>query len=1514
MQQEHHPKKEQLYTSGANSDTEKEILGAQDNGQYRDSKNARLESIGGENLAISKIKGHVNEYDLTNVANPLSSNYKCIGKENIKGQIVAIWASPSPSEYSAISVDGVIVCKSVNLPLSVNYPCQTDGNDNCLGGQLFVTDNNVPPMIFDVKDMIDSFNSGSQKYFTEFNVDEYTVNLSAPIDIPVFEELVDVGAGGGLPIGNYSYSIRYASQDGDRTNWGPITPTIGVLRDLNEDSEQYPYSLTEGDAPDLNSNTKYGVKIKFRVNNELNYDFIEVKRYSWNTNTPEYFVPQAVIIARIDVQDGEFSVVTITDPIDSNVSEIITDEDDVVQQEFIERAKAIRYYDRRLVLMNVETGSRDFNATFQTDSQGRYMYPCVQKLFKPGHVDPYHRTYYKGYMGGESFGFSCQAFDGVGGKAFSIPIPNDNGEFGYIIPNRRTEITNGSEEDLASYDGMVTAANVNGTVSKTLEVFDHEDAVSKENVCKIIGIADPVSSSNVTDDSKTAGTLNTYCSTQPADRGAKNSLVTLGGWASGYQPFTPVNKNDNNVVGHSVVPNTKVNLGSSTEEYRPEGFGLNYYSRGMVLHGVDGFPSWVKSFSIGRTKRANRVICQGIGMWALNECPNTDLDAKPISGADNSSTKEVDRLWFYSPDITSGFVSQSIIDGLANGDYEVQFVSPLGFFSETYNGANATALNSYDTPITTAVDMISYARILHDEGQINPGSDVNGYVYYNKWRNNNPINGGIFSGPDGGDSTVTVTDVQSITDGGTTFYEIEFDSNLYSFGGNASAASGGRDFNNGDIKNMHEPFYIINIIQSGKTQVDQDIDSYMNTGSYVKLSSLIGTTTGSDSFDLVDERWEDCIPALDASSPSASNERFVYVLDSNGDEKAWLNVDYMTSAQITAIITDINTNGFYTTPLRGIDVYGVYTSTITQETGKAKRSFSLQFDTIGSEISSGNQVYVKYDKEAPLRVFGGDVTVGESIFCPINKESIGDNSNDTKEACFKLGVPFPYFQYEINPSIYQISNSRSLNIQDWASFSNNRFCSMSFLRQLVVNFTCEARSSQEYNYSGETPLEYFPRTNYVMRPHKFDDSLFSSGDRDAIYEYNNISTEYGNDYGDEYLRWKFGGFRFQPQFNNDYSGKNPIEYFSKKEFGFSEQTNFCTRVLWSKVRPINQQDSPGLKTFTSNNVFDINDNTGEIKRAYSEINDRGNNLYAFTDSGICLLLTNKSILSDLDAGELAYMASDQFIGGQYWVEDGIGMNNETWRSAAEGDLAIKTESGVIRVGGIFWANNQSVYKFSNNNVSDIGRDNYYTELRPILKSIKEGYESELTGYYDSKYDEYGFHLLNIASGELPSLIREHKVYDQKRGVWVGDRDYSFDQFINKDGELYGLRTGKIDLMDSGYLINDGSIEFIVRNVFSPEFLKDKEFIRIQVNSDNKPTQINFYDNNDVLMLTIDEATNGILYLKKYDGWEQFIGRKASFYDVNRSRIQSRVLDYDIRHNLEEDFKIVSTVLQYKTIV
>jgi hypothetical protein len=142
---------------------------------------------------------------------------------------------------------------------------------------------------------------------------------------------------------------------------------------------------------------------------------------------------------------------------------------------------------------------------------------------------------------------------------------------------------------------------------------------------------------------------------------------------------------------------------------------------------------------------------------------------------------------------------------------------------------------------------------------------------------------------------------------------------------------------------------------------------------------------------------------------------------------------------------------------------------------------------------------------------------------------------------------------------------------------------------------------------------------------------------------------------------RMGGIRFIMGENNtnlDYAKSQTTNiYTTTPAVGFEEQNDFCTRIIWSLRRPINIQNAPGVRTFPANNYFDISDNTGEIKFAWSALsNDKGNNLYAFTNSGVCLLLVDKRVIHEINANELATVGSN--IGGilnQLWIDRTIGM-------------------------------------------------------------------------------------------------------------------------------------------------------------------------------------------------------------------------------------------------------------------
>lgn len=1517
MNTEHGQEDVRTFSKSANSDKEKEFLGAQNTGEYISSRNARNYSLDGNTESLEKIQGEELIYPNSN----LSPNYICLGAARVLDNVVEFWASPLANEEDSIRVNGTVVAQTNDLQFNINNHLQLDTNDNCKGGEVFITDNFTVPMIFNVGDLLSSV--GTQKYFSEFNRAIHEINLSTPVDKPVFTKLVTVGGGGGLPVGQYSYAIRYVSEAGDRTNLSPTTPLIPVTQTNGSDSAIYPGTKTRGSNANLSAVTSFGIELKFRVTNIFNYDSIEIIRYAWNAGTQLGFLPEPKIIGRVDVSGNKLGVITFVDPAQSNIEESLPVDEITNQLFFIEKAKAIRYFDKRLVLMNYSVANRDFTPTFIQRS-GVEMFPIMDKMGKLGHKDPYNHAYKKSYASGEKYGFAINAYDGVSSKAFAIDVPNFTN---YQFPNRRDEMAAGSDSEKYSTGGVL-AANTDGNVTKTFEAFDIDDATSKSELRTFKNILDGRGFVGLPDGTKSTGDVNQDTSADPELFGAN---VTLGRVVAPYAVYTPIGDNDPDVSGHNYRVNTFVDTGNLKKSYNPQMFGLNYHAKGIALNGIDKstIPDWVKSFTVVRTKRANRVVCQGLGMYSMIEGDPNAIGNSAVT------SKERNKFWFYSPDLEEGVVGESLIEDMRNNpnNYKLQFVSPLGFASELYN-FDQSSVSGRDR----ACDLMTYARVIKDG--ITTGKQINenlttiigngGYTAYNKYRNSDAVNGDFFGTTEGGNRLAQMTGFEIITEGRGSYFEITTQELVY----NRSnvGGTGSNDFDDQGLKDWTEPFYIVNIIQEGANVVPQDINDYVDTGAYIKMESIIGEGNSSASnlsFELVDERWEDCIPDLSPSGPLAAEERYVWLRDASGIDRAWYNVTYVAPATVTTIINNIISNGFHTLP-SGTQVYGVYTHSISG------RNININFNVAGSNIiPTDTIVLVKYNSDAPIKIFGGDTTVGETMFSPVdrsvNVENLGafdpalkaySNLLTKNQNGFNLNIGFPFRKYFITPRHFVLRDTKDLTnkIQASRSFGNRVYGSLYYIRQLCVMFTVESRIATHFAYNANYPNEFFPNTHYVMRPNTYSKSEFPNG-ATAVYEDNNIYPQYEDDYGDEYLVWDYGGIRFKQNYNIDYSQENIEDFVSKPQFGFTEETDFCTGVIWSLPRAVNQQDSPGLRSFASLNSVQLEDAQGEINLAYDATTSKGSNIYAITDRGICLLLHKKSILSDVTGTEVGLFKGNNFIQQEYWLDRNIGIPGELWRAAAEGSIGIKStgasgkeEGEVVRIEGLTFLNNNSIYRFINNSIKDIGRDAYFREINGIVKGIPVGQAEVLSAFYDERYNEYLFQTkYQDPNSVTQNLLESAPVYSFNNSGWISKFDYRFDKYLSKDNLVYGMRDGQTYILGRGYVINGQPVVFEAETVSSVAPQKEKEFIKIEVNSNKKPTRVEFKNGSDQIICALDQSIQGPLYLKKYNGYAQMIPRKDLTVSPGRERVQDRLLVYKIIHNLGEDFVLKDVVTTFKPI-
>lgn len=1480
------------FSKGSSFDIEKEILFAQEaTGKYVGARNARSVSTDGNTGAIGKFKGEVKVYDnsLTN------QGYTCVGSFSVNEWLVEIWGKDG--EAGVITMNGKIVLQSAEFEQSPDYPLQWDVNNNCIGGEFFITDDRVPPYIFNAKDLWDSSdplspNYSPTKYFASFDPNLYEVNLNRALDIPVFIDLATIGGGGGLPPGVYQYCIRYVTVDGDRTNKSQRTPTIPVMQSLSSQSREFPYAMTYGSAPQPSIKTGYGIHLRFRVTNLFNYDYIELIRYDYNAGSGIDFSPSGKVIAKIDIAPGELSVIDFVDPIDSNSDLPISIAEETLQLSVVEKCKTLRYFDKRLVLMNVSHPSKASEIEFLkiNDQEG---FPVIDKLDKVGYKDPWNHTYKKKYMGGEKYSFGLVGFDGVGTAGF---VTKAEGLKNFQFPNRR-DVASADTKNY-SFNGTVKAATVLvDNIDQTHEVFSLEDdAVYKTNECdfkNIIRAGDTIGFIG----KKTKVSINQLCDETDAEIESHGAQVYIFGRVSAdYHPFTPVRQNDADVEGHNYVTDINVFINDSDDyAYRPKGFAPNYWAMGIMIPGVDNIPRWMKSFSIVRTKPAGRVLCQGLGYYKMVQADFSAIGAKGLG------SKEKNKFWFHSPDIDSGMVNTQLIEDIAANpqNYKLQFVSPLGFFSELYSAEDNLESEKRDR----CLDMITYARMLRDNqvydeatgNQINPheldtmgyhDGDGKSYIGYERFRNT-----GSESGAFGGDGNklFDIATSERTGDGRGNYLTIETQQDIY-YTANIDGGTD-RDFEDSGLIAWTEPLYVINIIRVGATISDKNIQGYVPTGHYQKVESVIGKSTGVENqrFQLVDERWEDVIPAITSTSYGASTNRYLYIRKLSGEVEKWVNVVYKTTVEIANIAAAIAANGSW-----GSGVKGMFRGDFDDN---SKRFAHISFNVLDFIPEQDAQILVRYDNTAPIRVFGGDTFIGEDIFAPVDREGNADEGRKDSDKHFAWGIGLPYFRWELNHRYYTIrKSSGALNeIQDEEKFG------LGYFRQLIAMYTAECRTALHYSYNLDYPLESFPSINYVIRPNRWKED-------EGISQNNNIYQDYEDDYSAaEFDRWKWGGFRFIPQTNSDYAVRLQDSYFSKPIFGFKEQTEFCTRVMWSLTRAINVQDSPSLRTFPANNHFDINDSQGDIVRAYDCTTEKGPNLYAFCEKGICLLLTNKSILSDLTGGKIGYMAADLFVQDQYWLNNDVGMNEEWWRSAAEGFVPITAPDGSkARIEALFFSNSESAFIFMANVCKDIGRIEYYSELKPDLDKVLPAFETHVTGFYDKQKQEYWLHIRN---GE--DFVTH--VFSKENMMWQGKTDFQFDKMAMLDTTSYGSRDMKTYKLHEGFVINGEPVTFEVMAGASPEQKWDKEFVRTRINSSDKPTRVGFYktvDGQELCSLSASNILQGNLYMKDYVGYEGQIPRMIT---EGRPRFQNRLLLYKISHNLASDFKVIDSAVTYKLI-
>jgi hypothetical protein len=1515
-------------SQGANFDSSTQYLGTSDSAEYIDANNVR--HTDGDQDSVTKIGGELLTYPALNNAcflpQPygfLNTGYDCIGTANFfleddkTNHIIEFWAhSPTNLNFPAfIRIDGIVVLYSDKFPITFDHPLQLDKNENCVGGEIYITDYNVPPMIFNLKDLM--VNGGftfngitlcTQKYFSEFNIDEYIIELVGDNNHPIFIQTTktppaqaEVIGSNGLNPGMYQYQISKVTRDGDRTAWSKATPMIPVGFGSGSDSAQYPFTKTYGG--ETGGLSTLGVHLRFRVDNKAGYDFLEIKRTAYNLGAaPGTPGIEKLLDYRLALQPDDFF---IKDVFDNGALELdLPAVSANTQFGSIKRAKSVRYYNKRLSFMNVEFQQRNLapQITF-SELNGKKMFPVVQKMTTPtrldGHKNAYNYAYYRTLTRGEKYGWATEFFDGNNQVSFAVPIPDNaagtENYHNYQMPNRREIIS--AETDQYS-NATVKAATVEGTtgttVAQTHEVFDTVDSVTKTDSTTVINVT-PL-----------------------------NGAV--------YTPFHPTSQNDPNSTGHNYQVNTDVFPGSSVDPvtlvpYNPQAFGLNYFALGMGLSGITTIPPGIKAFSVVRTRPAQRVFAQGIAYYR---------------GQPNSfDTKILNTFYFYSPDLDqdNGIEDfQKIIDSVNSGEnrYKIQAVSPLGFFTEAYSA-------HYDTPSNrwTCCDMVNYARILREDGSINTGDaasndgtntgvgmdspipDGFGYTGYGKWRTRNvPIPGTVFPNAGNGNQLFDITGVATINGANTisnrfTIAEFTLSANLFDFASVTSITNAA--FNEASTQDWHEPMYIVNIIDTVADIPIQNTINYIETEHYQKVEAWVGTIQGGvllESFLTVDERPDDF--SITQANPSI--DKIIFTKDPNTNlERVWLNVTGLTVPQVSVIATAIQA-GLQTASFNGTvyNVDGVYTlSTIafTPIYNEVRIVFDPATNPGGFPATIfkpnlGDLVLIRYNTAEAIKSFGGETTIHESVFCRADTSVSDSGGLFIQSSPLSIKIPFPYGGFNFNNNYRRPSDMLTpphAETIDFFRFFNLPNNTLAQIRQALCMFTCESRISlpQEFEINSTTSLseeKYFPATHYIPRP--------------PIGTVNAFFAQFDTDYPGEQTIEDFGGFRFKPQVNLDYSAQDENHgAVSAPQVGFIENTLFCTGIVASLERAENVVNAPGLRTFPATNFWIISDDTGDIKYAYDELTEgKGNNLWAITESGVCLLVTDKTILYQSTGTQLAAIGvtgGANFITGQIWISKSIGMNDEFWRSAAEGYNVIKGDFSERRTEALFFSNALSQYRLSGGALLDIARGGkYHSRVFPdYLNRVGKEYVNKVSSVYDFLNDEY-WACIQVADE------KHTVVFAEKKEHYRGTFDYRFDKFTSFDGKTYGMRNAETYLLDQyGETINFLPVEATIVAVSAKEINTSKNFSRIRITPPLiKPTKILFYGTKEDYLTNTDRAEIDTvtlpLSLKNYSAWEGFIPRKVA---GSRNRVQGTQVIFVIKSLGSDRFKVNTVSVGFSEI-
>lgn len=1508
MKQDHRPWKLHTFNNGANTDADGAVV-ANAEGTYRDAQNMRPVDDAGGNGKLNKVGGEQVKYP-ANVRG--ASNYVCIGTISVAGHMVEFWASNDASYPPLIRIDGIVMAMSAAIPYSHDKPLQLHKSEDCEGGMVFDARSGAIPIHWDIGHIISEYNTGNQTYFSDFDPETVYVNPTRPVSRPRFKGLEDVGQGSGIEPGVYAYSLRFVNGDGDRTPEGPFLENV-VVPWLDIDAWDIPSAGVVGAEPgQAGTKSKWGVKLVFRVNNAASFESVELIRRGLVDGTNIEQEEVIKVVERWPVSPGVNVVMEYTDT--GEAVDDVTGDEASIQTFYIKSANSVRYVRYRVVYGGVEIAPREIHGTYHGNNP---LFPVTKSIGTKGHADAVNHCYHRRFQSGERYGF---------GTVFHLPDGSTSNvdPIGDVqMPNRRDPKTG---ESLQWSDAPCYAATTNcqpaPVVGPSFEVFDHDEATAKS---RMEGI-------NVMQEGRKA-TGSYLWSPVVTDPSTGHYISNDGG--STYHKFSwgrvlgPRYAGDY-TNGLDTVVNNEVNLSGYNEApqkipYSPKVFNVRHHTLGIALRGIDR-PQGVQGFSVVSTKPAGRVVAQGLGRWVLKE----NLG----SSTDKMASKELNKIAVTFPEYGTGGLSQqdyeAMVSGSNAGGYALQIVSPLGWASEVYGSMTMRAsAGAAFTERSFLCDMMSYARVLWDTGQINPGSADginaptgagtaqdpmrNYFVGFGKWRGSIPASSpwSAISGNDGNVVLQAQSAYASSSDlpGTVTFVLDQQPVYGHSWGGSGK-------FSDPDTKNFHEPWYVVNVI---KVDVDPDGElGYVGCNHYQAFETVIGTASGNagDAFDLADEREADYM-----GRTSDGIERYIHI-KGGGASMRYVNAEGLPDADINAMLASIASNGDAASPYSGETVQGLFRvedgQIILLNAAPARSSVIITYDdripvvAYGDRVTSPSLARI-VDGTGYSRISGFPTSAGYAetpwggydmiqALVSIGAPSVGTQPdtnpyiNVESGILHTMGCPIGPFTNYVYPDWYYVPFGMGYGLLPSAPehrlsinpFRNGRIHSV---RQWLALFDCEVKDPGFMSMYNAPTDRTFPTVNYVPRPYNVNNqSTWWATENGLHANYTGASGLYPEpgDFGK-------GGFYTQATILPPYRITPRVRYFELPEFQ-KEDTDLCNALVWSERKSPLQSDLPALKTFPLTNVEFVENDTGTIQLLYS----KEDTLYAVMEKGIYGALIERAIMSSPDGQDLSMYAATNFIGSVVNISKGVGMSGVWWRTAAEGSVI---GNDGARRDALMWMDGISAYRLTGNAVQDIAKGRYRKGLASGLDPLART-PYRLYGAYDQSLDELHF-----------GMPKKVLLYAKSPGTdnFYGSTTHDYDRMLFHDGAMYGMRDLTTYLMDEGSILNGSPVEGWVKVASAPYPGERMAWLRVKVDSPLKPRRIEFYDENDIMVCWMDDATFGPFYLKKETVWEHWVPKDRVTYAPSKGQMQGRLAYAKVIFTAEGEESVAYIGLQAKPL-